>query len=52
VEGYVQQIIEAENDAADALSDVLRRIPSLAALRAKNTASNEAEEAHGNHTVD
>ena len=51
VEGYVQQIIETGSDAPDALLEVLRRIPSLAALRAKNTAADATGEAHGHHTA-
>jgi PAS domain S-box-containing protein len=51
IEGYVQQIIDTGSDAPDALLDVLRRIPSLAALRAKNTDANPAEKAHGHDTV-
>jgi PAS domain S-box-containing protein len=51
VEGYVQQIIETGSEAPDALLEVLRRIPSLAALRAKNTAAAATGEAHGHHTA-
>jgi CheY-like chemotaxis protein len=39
LEGYVQQIIETDSETADALLEVLRKIPSLTALRAKNTAA-------------
>jgi PAS domain S-box-containing protein len=52
IEGHVQQIIEAGSDAPDALLEVLRRIPSLAALRAKNTAAGASGETHGHHTLD
>ncbi len=51
LEGCVQQIIDAENNAPEALLDVLRRIPSLAALRAKTGAAGEAGATHGHHTV-
>jgi signal transduction histidine kinase/CheY-like chemotaxis protein len=51
IEGYVQQIIDTGSDAPEALLDVLRRIPSLAALRAKNTDASHTGKAHGHHTV-
>jgi PAS domain S-box-containing protein len=52
LEGYVQQVIESESDAPDALLEVLRKIPSVAALRAKNAPAAASQETHGHHTVD
>jgi CheY-like chemotaxis protein len=51
LEGYVQQIIDSEAEASDALLEVLRKIPSVAALRAKNAPAAESEEAHGHDTA-
>ncbi|MGZ8262802.1 MAG: response regulator [Burkholderiales bacterium] len=45
LEGRVQQIIEGENDAPDALVSLLRKIPSSTA-RAKTTASSEKDHGH------
>jgi len=51
LEGYVQQIIDTDHDPHEGLLDVLRKVPSLSALRAQNNAAKAAEVTHGNDTA-